>query len=223
MTKCLIAASILSANFACLGQEINDVIHAGADIIHFDVMDNHYVPNITIGPTVLKAIRDYGINSIIDVHLMTKPVDNLIIPFAQAGADYITFHPENTYHVDRSINLIKQCGCKVGLALTPTTPLSYLDYVLEKIDIILIMAVNPGYAGQTFLPVIYNKIQNINNIVKKQTNKILLSVDGGININNISKIVICGANILVIGSFIFNNTMPYIQTIKYIKKKIFIK
>ncbi|QJC31357.1 ribulose-phosphate 3-epimerase [Enterobacteriaceae endosymbiont of Macroplea mutica] len=223
MTKCLIAASILSANFACLGQEINDVIHAGADIIHFDVMDNHYVPNITVGPTVLKAIRNYGIDSIIDVHLMTKPVDNLIISFAKAGANYITFHPENTYHVDRSINLIKQYGCKAGLALTPTTPLSYLDYVLEKIDMILIMAVNPGYAGQKFLPIIYKKIQNINSIVNKQTNKILLSVDGGINTNNISKIVICGADILVIGSFIFNNTMSYIQTIKCIKKNIFIK
>ncbi|QJC34626.1 ribulose-phosphate 3-epimerase [Enterobacteriaceae endosymbiont of Donacia crassipes] len=218
MKNVLIAASILSANFAYLGKEIKDVLKAGVDIIHFDVMDNHYVPNLTIGPLVLQSLRNYGIKCIIDVHLMTKPVDDLIIKFAESGADIITLHPESSYHLDKSISLIKKYGCKAGLALNPSTSLCYLDYLFHKLDIILIMSVNPGFEGQKFLSHIYNKIIKIKQIIKKKN--ILLEVDGGININNIKKIVIAGADILVIGSTIFKNSSSYYDTIKNIKLKL---
>ncbi|QJC34988.1 ribulose-phosphate 3-epimerase [Enterobacteriaceae endosymbiont of Donacia piscatrix] len=218
MKNILIAASILSANFAYLGKEIKDVLKAGVDIIHFDVMDNHYVPNLTIGPLVLKSLRDYGIKCIIDVHLMTKPVDDLIIKFAKLGADIITLHPESSYHLDKSISLIKNYGCKAGLALNPSTSLCYLDYLFDKLDIILIMSVNPGFEGQKFLNHIYDKIIKVKQIIKKK--KILLEVDGGVNINNIKKIVIAGADILVMGSAIFKHSFSYYETIKNIKLKL---
>ncbi|QJC29192.1 ribulose-phosphate 3-epimerase [Enterobacteriaceae endosymbiont of Plateumaris rustica] len=220
MKKCLLAASILSANFSCLGKEINDVIIAGVDIIHFDIMDNHYVPNLTIGPIVLKSLRDNGMKNIIDVHLMTKPVDNLIISCAKAGANYITFHPECSNHIDRSISLIKKYGCKVGLAFNPSTSLNYLDYVIDKLDLILIMSVNPGFEGQKFIPKIINKIIQTRNIINEKKKDVLLSIDGGINIKNINKIVNSGANILVLGSTIFKNILSSKEIIKQIKIKL---
>ncbi|QJC32593.1 ribulose-phosphate 3-epimerase [Enterobacteriaceae endosymbiont of Donacia dentata] len=220
MKKFLIAASILSANFAFLGKEISNVIKSGADIIHFDVMDNHYVPNLTIGPLVLKSLRDYGIKSIIDIHLMTNPVDNLIVDFANAGADIISFHPENSLHIDRSISLIKEHGCKAGLAFNPSTSLNYLDYIINKLDIILIMSVNPGFGGQKFISYIFNKIKKVKKIINKNQKKILLEVDGGININNINQIAVLGVNIFVIGSAIFNSSLSYNKTIKNIKDSI---
>ncbi|QJC28298.1 ribulose-phosphate 3-epimerase [Enterobacteriaceae endosymbiont of Plateumaris braccata] len=220
MNKYFLAASILSANFSYLGKEINDVIIAGVDIIHFDIMDNHYVPNLTIGPLVLKSLRDCGITNLIDVHLMTKPVDNLIISCAQAGADYITFHPECSYHIDRSISLIKEYGCKAGLAFNPSTSLDYLDYIIDKLDIILIMSVNPGFEGQKFIPKIFNKIIKARKIIDQKQKNILLSVDGGVNIQNISKIISSGANVLVLGSTIFKNILSYKEVIKQIKIKL---
>ncbi|QJC32995.1 ribulose-phosphate 3-epimerase [Enterobacteriaceae endosymbiont of Donacia semicuprea] len=220
MKKFLIAASILSANFAFLGKEISNVIKAGADIIHFDVMDNHYVPNLTIGPLVLKSLRNYGIKSIIDVHLMTNSVDNLIIDFATAGADIISFHPENSNHIDRSISLIKEYGCKAGLALNPSTSLNYLDYLINKLDIILIMSVNPGFEGQKFINYIFNKIKKVKKIINKNQKNILLEVDGGINTNNINQVAISGADIFVIGSAIFKSLLSYDETIKNIKNSI---
>ncbi|QJC32193.1 ribulose-phosphate 3-epimerase [Enterobacteriaceae endosymbiont of Donacia versicolorea] len=220
MKKFLIAASILSANFAFLGKEISNVIKSGADIIHFDVMDNHYVPNLTIGPSVLKSLRDYGIKSIIDIHLMTNPVDNLIVDFANAGADIISFHPENSLHIDRSISLIKEYGCKAGLAFNPSTSLNYLDYIINKLDIILIMSVNPGFGGQKFISYIFNKIRKVKKIINKNQKTILLEVDGGININNINQIAVLGVNIFVMGSAIFKSSLSYNKTIKNIKNSI---
>ncbi|QJC29637.1 ribulose-phosphate 3-epimerase [Enterobacteriaceae endosymbiont of Plateumaris pusilla] len=217
MNKYLLAASILSANFSYLGKEINDVIIAGIDIIHFDIMDNHYVPNLTIGPIVLKSLRDYGIKNLIDVHLMVKPVDNLIISCAKAGADYITFHPECSDHIDRSISLIKKYGCKAGLAFNPSTSLHYLDYIMDKLDLILIMSVNPGFGGQKFIPNIFNKIIQARKIINQNKKNILLSIDGGININNINKVARSGADILVLGSTIFKNSLSYKKIIKQIK------
>ncbi|QJC35814.1 ribulose-phosphate 3-epimerase [Enterobacteriaceae endosymbiont of Donacia sparganii] len=220
MKKKLIAASILSANFACLGKEVNNVLKAGVDMIHFDVMDNHYVPNLTIGPLVLKSLRKYGIKCIIDVHLMTKNVDNLIIDFAKSGADIITLHTENSNHLDRSISLIKNYGCKAGLAINPSTPLNCLDYLINKLDLILVMSVNPGFEGQKFLNYIYKKIIQIKKIINKKKKNIFLEVDGGININNINQVAISGADILVIGSAIFKSTLSYNDIVKNMKLKL---
>ncbi|QJC34223.1 ribulose-phosphate 3-epimerase [Enterobacteriaceae endosymbiont of Donacia cinerea] len=218
MKNNLIAASILSANFTYLGKEIEDVLKAGVDIIHFDVMDNHYVPNLTIGPLVLRSLRENGIKCLIDVHLMTKNIDNLIIDFIKSGASSIIIHPESSYHLDKSISLIKNYGCKAGLALNPSTSLNCLEYLIHKLDLILVMSVNPGFEGQKFLNHIYEKIFQIKKIINKKN--ILLEVDGGININNIKKIAISGANVFVIGSAIFKNKMPYYKTIKNIRLKL---
>ncbi|AMA64880.1 Ribulose-phosphate 3-epimerase [Candidatus Arsenophonus lipoptenae] len=219
MKKFLIAPSILSANFACLGDEIEKVIQAGADIIHLDIMDNHYVPNLSFGPIICKSLRNYGINIPIDVHLMAKPVDRLIPNFAKAGATYITFHVEASEHIDYTVQLIKEYGCKAGLAFNPTTSLHYLDYIIDKLDIILIMSVNPGFGGQTFIPQTIKKLQKVSKVIKDNNYNILLEVDGGININNIINVVNAGANTFVIGSAIFN-TKDYKSVINAIRKKL---
>lgn len=204
MKKFLIAPSILSADFARLGEDTARVISAGADVIHFDVMDNHYVPNLTMGPMVLKALRSYGINSPIDVHFMVKPVDQLILDFAVAGANYITFHPEASEHIDRSLQLIKEHGCKAGLVFNPATPLSCIEYVLDKLDVILLMSVNPGFGSQSFLPKTLNKIHKARQLIDSSGRDIRLAVDGGIKVNNIGTIAAAGANMFVSGSAIFN-------------------
>ena len=201
-----IAPSILSANFAKLGQEINDVIKSGADIVHFDVMDNHYVPNLTIGPLVCEAIRPVT-DAIIDVHLMVKPVDRIIPDFAKAGANIITFHPEGSEHIDRSLSLVRDSGCKSGLVFNPATPLDYLDHVMDKIDMVLLMSVNPGFGGQKFIPETLNKLkiarQKIDAYYEKTGRQIWLEVDGGVNANNIAEIAKAGADTFVAGSAIF--------------------
>ena len=217
--KNFIAPSILSANFAELGKEVKDVILAGADIIHFDVMDNHYVPNLTIGPLVCKSLVDYGIKKPIDVHLMTTPVDDLITQFCDAGASMVSFHPEATQHVDRSVELIKSKNCKAGIALNPASPLSLLDHVLEKIDFILIMSVNPGYGGQKFIENSLEKIKKCKEMVDNSGRNIEIEVDGGIGIENIKKIKEAGANIFVSGSAIFNSN-NYEEAIKKMKQEI---
>jgi ribulose-phosphate 3-epimerase len=201
-----IAPSILSANFAKLGQEIVDVIKSGTDIVHFDVMDNHYVPNLTIGPLVCEAIRPVT-DAIIDVHLMVKPVDRIIPDFAKAGANIITFHPEGSEHIDRSLSLVRDLGCKSGLVFNPATPLDYLDHVMDKIDMILLMSVNPGFGGQKFIPETLNKLkiarQKIDAYYEKTGRQIWLEVDGGVNVNNIAEIAKAGADTFVAGSAIF--------------------
>ncbi|CAM8444757.1 Rpe Pentose-5-phosphate-3-epimerase [Candidatus Methylopumilus universalis] len=201
-----IAPSILSANFAKLGQEIADVIKSGTDIVHFDVMDNHYVPNLTIGPLVCEAIRPVT-DAIIDVHLMVKPVDRIIPDFAKAGANIITFHPEGSEHIDRSLSLVRDSGCKSGLVFNPATPLDYLDHVMDKIDMILLMSVNPGFGGQKFIPETLNKLriarQKIDAYYEKTGRQIWLEVDGGVNANNIADIAKAGADTFVAGSAIF--------------------
>ena len=198
-----IAPSILAADFARLGDEVASVLEAGADIIHFDVMDNHYVPNLTVGPMVLSALRKFGIKSMMDVHLMVNPVDRLIGDFVEAGADMITFHPEASGHVDRSLSLIKSSGAKCGLVLNPATPLSVLDYTLEGLDMVLVMSINPGFGGQTFLPMTYQKIEAIRRRIDAVNPAIRLEVDGGVKIDNIGAIKAAGADTFVAGTAIF--------------------
>lgn len=204
MKNFLIAPSILSADFARLGEDTARVISARADVVHFDVMDNHYVPNLTMGPMVLKALRSYGITAPIDVHLMVKPVDRLIPDFAAAGACYITFHPEASEHIDRSLQLIKEYGCKAGLAFNPATPLSYLEYVLDKLDVILLMSVNPGFGGQSFLPSTSYKLRQARRLIDLSGRDIRLEVDGGVKVDNIGAIAAAGADMFVAGSAIFS-------------------
>jgi ribulose-phosphate 3-epimerase len=204
MKDYLIAPSLLSADFANLGKEAKAVIDAGADMLHLDVMDNHYVPNLTVGPLVCEALRRYGIKAPIDVHLMTKPVDRLIIDFANAGASQITFHPEASDHVDRSLALIRKHGCLAGLSLNPATSLQCLDYVLDKIDLILVMSVNPGFGGQTFIPSTLKKIADIKRLLSTCDRPIRLAVDGGVKTENIGEIRAAGADMFIAGSAIFN-------------------
>ncbi len=217
--KYIIAPSILSADFARLGEEIKDVVNAGADFIHFDVMDNHYVPNLTFGPMVCQAIKPYVGNALIDVHLMVSPVDELIHSFAKAGADIIVFHPDATVHLDRSISLIKSYGLKAGLAFNPATSLNYLDYVLDKLDLILLMSVNPGFGGQTFIPGVLDKIAKLRKIIDNSGRNIILEVDGGIKIDNVGQIAKSGADAFVAGSAIFN-TPDYTTTINAIRQEL---
>jgi ribulose-phosphate 3-epimerase len=198
-----IAPSILSANFAMLGPEVDNVLASGTDIVHFDVMDNHYVPNLTIGPLVCDALRKHGVTADIDVHLMVKPVDRIIPDFAKAGATYITFHPEASDHIDRSLQLIRECGCKSGLVFNPATPLSYLDYVLDKVDMVLLMSVNPGFGGQAFIPATLNKLRQARKIIDDSGLAIRLEIDGGVKVDNIREIAEAGADTFVAGSAIF--------------------
>ncbi|MGP9658907.1 ribulose-phosphate 3-epimerase [Halomonas sp. AOP31-B1-25] len=200
----LIAPSILSANFARLGEEVDNVLAAGADVVHFDVMDNHYVPNLTIGPMVCKALRQHGVTAPIDVHLMVKPVDRMISDFIEAGASYITFHPEASEHVDRSLQLIRDGGCKAGLVFNPATPLSYLDYVMDKVDIVLLMSVNPGFGGQSFIPGTLNKLREARARIDASGRPIRLEIDGGVKVDNIAEIAAAGADMFVAGSAIFS-------------------
>jgi ribulose-phosphate 3-epimerase len=203
MAPDFLAPSILSANFAKLGEEVDNVLAAGADIVHFDVMDNHYVPNLTIGPLVCEALRKHGVTAPIDVHLMVKPVDRIIPDFAAAGATYITFHPEASEHVDRSLQLIRNEGCKSGLVLNPATPLSYLDYVLDKVDMILLMSVNPGFGGQSFIPSALDKLRQVRKMIDDSGLDIRLEIDGGVKTENIAEIKAAGADTFVSGSGIF--------------------
>ncbi|MDG1663944.1 MAG: ribulose-phosphate 3-epimerase [Pseudomonadales bacterium] len=200
-----IAPSILSADFARLGQEVDDVLAAGADIIHFDVMDNHYVPNLTIGPMVCKALRQYGVTAPIDVHLMVSPVDRIIGDFADAGATYITFHPEASQHVDRSLQLIRDAGCKAGLVFNPATTLDAASYVMDKLDMLLLMSVNPGFGGQSFIPSTLSKLAEARELIDSVDREIRLEVDGGVGIGNIAAIAAAGADTFVAGSAIFNS------------------
>jgi ribulose-phosphate 3-epimerase len=208
----IIAPSILSADFARLGAEVDAVLDAGAGLIHFDVMDNHYVPNLTFGPVVCAALRRYGITADIDVHLMVRPVDRLVGEFAEAGASYITFHPEASEHVDRSLQLIRDAGCKSGLVFNPATPLDYLDYVLDKLDMILIMSVNPGFGGQSFIPSALEKLRLARAIIDRSRYPIRLEIDGGVKIENIGEIAAAGADTFVAGSAIFG-CADYARTI----------
>ncbi|QFQ32340.1 ribulose-phosphate 3-epimerase [Buchnera aphidicola] len=219
MKKFLLAPSILSADFACLGKDTKRVIDSGGDWIHFDVMDNHYVPNLTMGPMILKSLRNFKITAPIDVHLMTKPVDNLIPQFAQAGANFITFHPESTDHIDRTLNLIKENGCKAGLAFNPATSLSFLDYVIDKLDLILLMSVNPGFGNQLFLPSTLKKLREVRERIDSNALDIFLQVDGGVKLENISEIAVSGANVFVIGSGIFDYP-DYQRIIKKIRQEL---
>ncbi len=215
----LIAPSILSADFARLGQEVDDVLAAGADIVHFDVMDNHYVPNLTIGPLVCEALRKHGVTADIDVHLMVKPVDRIIPDFAAAGASYITFHPEASEHIDRSLQLIRDAGCKSGLVFNPATPLDYLDYVLDKVDMVLLMSVNPGFGGQSFIPATLEKLRKARRIIDESGFDIRLEIDGGVKVDNIREIAEAGADTFVAGSAIFN-TDDYAATISAMRAEL---
>ena len=215
----VIAPSILSADFARLGQEVDDVLAAGADIIHFDVMDNHYVPNLTIGPMVCTALRRHGVKAPIDVHLMVKPVDRIIGDFIEAGASYITFHPEASEHIDRSLDMIRSGGCKCGLVFNPTTPLSHLDYVMDKIDMILIMSINPGFGGQKFIPITHEKLRQARKRIDASGQDIRLEIDGGVKVDNIAEIARSGADTFVAGSAIFGSE-NYVDTISAMKEEI---
>ena len=214
-----IAPSILSADFAKLGEEVDNVLVAGADIVHFDVMDNHYVPNLTIGPLVCEALRNHGVTAPIDVHLMVKPVDRIIPDFASAGASYITFHPEASEHVDRTIGLIKESGCKAGLVFNPATPLHYLEHTIEQIDMVLLMSVNPGFGGQSFIPHTLEKLKTVRKLIDAHGLATRLEIDGGVKIENIKEIASAGADTFVAGSAIFN-TENYKATIDKMRSEL---
>jgi ribulose-phosphate 3-epimerase len=214
-----IAPSILSANFAKLGEEVDNVLASGADVVHFDVMDNHYVPNLTIGPLVCEALRKHGVTAPIDVHLMVKPVDRIIPDFAKAGATYITFHPEGSEHVDRTLQLIRECGCKSGLVFNPATPLDCLKYVMDKIDMILLMSVNPGFGGQSFIKSALPKLREARKLIDDSGFPIRLEIDGGVKTSNIREIAEAGADTFVAGSAIFN-TADYKATIAEMRAEL---
>ncbi len=214
-----IAPSILSANFAKLGEEVDNVLASGADIVHFDVMDNHYVPNLTIGPLVCEALRKHGVTAPIDVHLMVKPVDRIIPDFAKAGATYITFHPEGSEHIDRTLQLIRECGCKAGLVFNPATPLDCLKYVMDKIDMILLMSVNPGFGGQSFIKSALPKLREARKLIDDSGFPIRLEIDGGVKGSNIREIAEAGADTFVAGSAIFN-TADYKATITEMRAEL---
>ena len=217
--KPLIAPSILSADFARLGEDVKAVLDAGADIIHFDVMDNHFVPNLTIGPLVCKALREYGITAPIDVHLMVQPVDELVVQFAKAGASMITFHPEASIHVDRTINLIRENGCQVGLVFNPTTQLGILDWALEQLDMVLLMSVNPGFGGQSFIPYVTEKIKRVRAMIDSTGSDIRLEIDGGVTVDNIGSLARAGVDTFVSGSAIFG-TDDYAKTIARMRQNL---
>ncbi len=219
MKDFLIAPSILSADFARLGDDVARVLAAGADVVHFDVMDNHYVPNLTIGPMVCKALRDFGITAPIDVHLMVKPVDRIIPDFAKAGASLITFHPEASEHLDRSIQLIKDQGCQAGLVFNPATPLHYLDHILDKLDVILLMSVNPGFGGQSFIPGTLAKLRQVRRLIDDSGLDIRLEIDGGVKVDNIREIAEAGADMFVAGSAIFSQP-DYKQVIDEMRSEL---
>lgn len=214
-----IAPSVLAADFARLGEEVESVLSAGADIVHFDVMDNHYVPNLTAGPLVVKALRKHGISADIDVHLMVKPVDRIIPDFADAGATYITFHPEASEHIDRSLQLVRDCSCKSGLVFNPATPLDYLEHVLDKVDMVLLMSVNPGFGGQKFLPSALPKLKKAREIIDASGLDIRLEIDGGVDCGNIREIAEAGADTFVSGSAIFGST-DYAATIAKMRSEL---
>jgi len=203
MSDFLIAPSILSADFARLGEEVDKVIASGCDVVHFDVMDNHYVPNLTIGPLVCEALRKHGVTADIDVHLMVEPVDRIIPDFAKAGATYITFHPEASGHIDRSLSLVRESGCKSGLVFNPATPLDYLKYVMDKVDVVLLMSVNPGFGGQSFIPATLEKLREARKMIDDSGCDIRLEIDGGVKVDNIAEIARAGADMFVSGSGIF--------------------
>ena len=215
----LIAPSILSADFARLGDDVQAVLDAGADIVHFDVMDNHFVPNLTIGPLICEALRNYGIEAPIDVHLMVEPVDRIIPDFAKAGASYITFHPEASRHVDRSLGLIHDHGCKAGLVFNPATPLDWVEHVIDKVDMVLLMSVNPGFGGQKFIPSALDKLRQVRKIIADSGREIRLEIDGGVKVENVREIAAAGADTFVAGSAIFGSD-DYAATIAAMKAEI---